>query len=91
MVILKQIKRKNQLTIPSAILKRIGVKAGDYVAVEDSNGRIILNPRRIEERGLDDSDWEKLDKLVRQQKKKRQYNRFANFDDAIKSLKIKKE
>ena len=91
MVILRQLKKRNQLTLPSAILKRIGIREGDYVAIEDRDGRIILNPREVEERGLDEAEWERLDRLVKEQRAKKQYKQFADFDGAIKSLKIKKK
>ena len=39
------ISSKNQITIPARLLREIGLKAGDQVAVEIEDGCLLLHPR----------------------------------------------
>ena len=35
---------RGQITLPAALRKRLGIKAGDFVIVEDRGGEIVLKP-----------------------------------------------
>lgn len=37
---------KNQVTIPVAVLERLGIRSGDELKVEAESGRIVLEPAR---------------------------------------------
>ena len=39
------ISSKNQITLPARLLREIGLKAGDQVAVEIEDGCLLLHPR----------------------------------------------
>jgi len=39
-----RLSRKNQVTIPVAVLAQVGVHPGDELKVEADNGRVVLEP-----------------------------------------------
>ena len=41
-----RLSRKNQVTIPVAVLDRVGLRPGDELRVETEDGRIVLEPER---------------------------------------------
>ncbi|MEW6189667.1 MAG: AbrB/MazE/SpoVT family DNA-binding domain-containing protein [Actinomycetota bacterium] len=61
----RRLSERNTITIPKDILKRIGLKPGDYFEITDDGNRIILTPKIVEDK-FTDEEWEKLEKLARE-------------------------
>ncbi len=61
---LSKLTRGNQITIPKAIVERMGLKTGlDYLNVEYIHGVIQLKPVDVEER-IPKESWEKFKKYA---------------------------
>lgn len=39
-----EIRKKNQITLPSELTKQLGLKEGDMLSIEASNDKILLKP-----------------------------------------------
>lgn len=85
--LLRQIGKRNQLTIPARLLRRMGIQPGEYVALTEDRGKITLLPKSIEDKKLSSQEWKKLERLVSQQVKKRKYTEYKNVNSAKKHLK----
>jgi len=44
---LVRIKRHYQITLPSALRKKLNIDIGDYVEVENKNGDIVMRPVKL--------------------------------------------
>jgi len=60
----RQLSRRNTITIPPKVLKQIGSKPGDFFEIENDGTRIILIPKLIEDR-FTEQEWEKLSELAK--------------------------
>lgn len=66
---LAKLTRGNQITIPKAIIDRLGLKMGrDYVDIEFEEGRVYLKPVDIEER-IPNEAWAKFKKQALKKEK----------------------
>jgi len=45
-----KISTKGQVVLPSAVRRRLGLRAGDALAVDVEDGRIVLSPRNKRQR-----------------------------------------
>ncbi|ACM61614.1 AbrB family transcriptional regulator [Caldicellulosiruptor bescii] len=43
-MVIVEIKKKSQVTIPAQILKKLNLRVGDLLQIEEKDGRIILTP-----------------------------------------------
>ena len=58
---LVKVKEKFQITIPASIRRKLGLKVGDYLELEESEGSIVLRPVAV----IDKRKREALEKLER--------------------------
>ena len=72
---LRQISRRNQLTLPADLLARLGLRPGDWVEVRAEGPSVILRPRVVED-PYTQEDLRALGRLVRRQRKAGQYKEF---------------
>lgn len=56
---LVKVKDKHQITIPAEVRKKLGVKIGDYLLLEEQGDAIVLKPAEVIERGKKEA-WERL-------------------------------
>jgi bifunctional DNA-binding transcriptional regulator/antitoxin component of YhaV-PrlF toxin-antitoxin module len=76
---------RHQLTLPTHVLEAVGVSEDHALfSIEAKDGRIILEPRRLENESLSEESWGQLDHLVQKQVRNRQFN---HYDDAKKAKK----
>ncbi|WP_157099518.1 AbrB/MazE/SpoVT family DNA-binding domain-containing protein [Microbispora sp. ATCC PTA-5024] len=47
-----RISRKNQITLPVALLRKIGLRPGDVVDIADEDGRIVISRHRSRFEGV---------------------------------------
>ena len=62
-----KVSSKNQISLPSEARKRLGIQAGDRLAVEIREGEIVLSrPKPASERlhGLGSEIWQGVDPVV---------------------------
>ncbi len=63
---------RGQITLPSAIRKRIGIKEGGAVIVEDRGNEVVLKPAAVFEVEMYSdkqiAEWEKADRMTRKEK-----------------------
>jgi len=91
-LMLRQISKKRQITLPPEVLKDTGSKPGDYLEVLSEKGKIILIPKTVEDKFLTDEEWDKLDKLVKKQRRQGKYTLYTNAEEAKKhSRKLMKQ
>jgi len=89
---LRQISKKRQITLPPEVLKDSGAKPGDFFEIVSKNGRIILIPKTVEDKFLTDEEWDKLDKLVKEQRRQGKYTLYTDPEEAKKhSRKLMKQ
>ena len=59
---------RGQITLPAAMRKRLGIKAGGVLVVEDRNGELVLRPAAIVELDAYTDEeiarWEREDRLA---------------------------
>jgi bifunctional DNA-binding transcriptional regulator/antitoxin component of YhaV-PrlF toxin-antitoxin module len=67
MKVLRQVNSRNQITLPPKVLKRARICAGDYIEIVGEEGRVVLRPTEISDKGLSDEDWDKLERLVKRE------------------------
>ena len=59
---------RGQITLPADVRKRLGIKAGGVVLLEERNGEVVLRPAavlEIESYSAEDiANWDKADRLT---------------------------
>ena len=59
---------RGQITLPAGVRKRLGIKAGGVVLLEERNGEVVLRPAAVLEiENYSDEDiasWDKEDRLT---------------------------
>ncbi len=76
----RQLSEKRQITLPPKVLKDIGAEPGQFFEIRTEGRQLILMPMVLEVRKKSEYDWEALDRLVKNEKKKAKT--FKNAVDA---------
>ena len=74
-----KVKTKGQVTLPTALRLRIGLKVGDLLRVNEEKGKIVLTPQTIIDRRLADA--------LADVKAGHTYGPFNTADEMIKDMK----
>lgn len=87
--LIRPIGKKNQVTIPSQLLKRLGLRPGDFVNFIQEGKVILLKPVEVVEK---EEVWTKeeldaMETLFKEQRCKKEYLRFSDSQSALKYLK----
>lgn len=85
-----QIRKNFQITLPARLRKKLGLKVGDLVEVEDSKEGLILKPKRainIDQTWFWEEKWLKGEAEAQKDIEKGQVKKFENVEDLIKELK----
>lgn len=87
--LIRAIGRRNQVTLPPELLKRLKIKPGDLVDFEPRDEGILIKPVEIvkKEESWQEADLDALEKLIEKQVRKGQYIEFDSSKKAIGSLK----
>lgn len=68
------VSNRGQVTLPAAIRKRLGIKGGDVVILEDRGGEIVLKPGVVIELDIYDDEqiaqWDADDRLEDDERKR---------------------
>jgi len=85
MAALRQIGKRNQLTLPAEVLASLGLRPGDWVEVRAEGTGVVLRPKPVED-PYTEQDLEELDHLVCRQRKAGQYRDFKTSSAALRHL-----
>ena len=84
---LTKLKTKNQITIPSSVIKRMGLKLNEYFVVEIRSNFICLTPVHVEPK-YSAAELKGIDKIVHKQMGKgKSYRAGPEFSGYLKGLK----
>lgn len=87
---LTQLRPKNQITLPSAIVKKLGLHSGDYIDITAKPDRAIIKPKVVVDKNQAwfwTEEWQKGEKEADQDiKAGRVSKEFDTAEDAIKNL-----
>lgn len=83
---LLRVSDRHQITLPPMVLRDVGISEGTYLSVTAKNGKIILEPKRLEAEPLAEKDVELLDKLVKRELKAGRSTQYPNPKAARKHL-----
>lgn len=66
------ISARGQVTLPEPLRRKLGLKGGDLLALEDREGRIVLKPQAVFERYEDDQieQWDVEDQLDSEERRR---------------------
>ena len=64
-----KLKAKNQLTLPAAVIKRLGLKPNEFFTVDVEKNYIKLTPVMLEPR-YSSTELEAIDRIVEKEKEK---------------------
>lgn len=63
---------RGQITLPAALRKRLGIKEGDVVILEERGNEVLLKPGAVFEIGVfgegEIADWDKADELSEEER-----------------------
>ena len=85
-----QIRKNFQITLPARLRKRLGLKVGDLIEVEDGKEGIILKPKRainVDQAWFWEEKWLEGEKEAQNDIEKGRVKEFKNVEDLIKELK----
>lgn len=87
--LIRPIGRRNQVTLPAELLKRLSLKPGDLVDFEPREEGILLRPVAIvkKEEAWHEEDLDAIEELIEKQVRKGQYLEFDSSKKAIGALK----
>ncbi|MBF0478388.1 MAG: hypothetical protein HQL26_02795 [Candidatus Omnitrophica bacterium] len=81
-----KLKAKNQLTIPTSVIKRMGLKPHELFTIDVEKGYIKLTPVTVEPRYAPD-ELQAIDVLVEEQKSKgKKFKAGKEFADYLKHI-----
>jgi AbrB family looped-hinge helix DNA binding protein len=76
-----RVKEKYQVTLPSKVREALGVEIGDFLEAEAEKGRIVLKPKALVDKGIDEA--------LEDVKAGRVYGPFDTAEETMKFLKQK--
>jgi len=91
----RPIGKRNQVTIPHQLLKRLGLHPGDFVNFVQEEKGILLKPVEVveKEEAWAKEDLDAMERLFKEQKHKKEYVSFSDTKSALSYLRksIKKK
>ena len=81
---LRTVNERRQITLPPKIMKRVGVKIGDYLEIKPDKDRIVLIPKSIEDKFLSRTEWKKLEELVKKEHSQKKFTSYTQPNKAKK-------
>jgi len=81
---LRRINERRQITLPPQIMENSGVKIGDYLEVRPEESKIILVPKSVEDKFLNEKEWQKLEKMVKKQRSQKKFTLYCKAEEAKK-------
>jgi AbrB family looped-hinge helix DNA binding protein len=86
---LVEIKQKSQVTIPAELLRKMNLKTGDKLEIEEIDGRLVITPVAVIPRDqlwLYSSSWQEDERIAEQQIREGKVSLAKNKDALLKGL-----
>ena len=87
--VLVEIKQKSQVTIPSLLAKRLDLKPGDMLDVEERDGCLVLTPIAVIPRDqlwFYTKEWQADERKVDRQVREGRVRKAKSVDELLKGL-----
>ena len=84
-----QVRRNFQITLPSAIRKRLGLKVGDILKTTLEKGKIVISPAKTidaEQSWFWAKEWQEAEKEAEEDIKSGRVKKFKNVQELIANL-----
>jgi len=84
-----QVRRNFQITLPSVIRKRLGLKVGDILKTTLEKGKIVISPAKTidaEQSWFWTGEWQEAEKEAEEDIKSGRVKKFKNVQELIKDL-----
>lgn len=84
-----QVRRNFQITLPSAIRKRLGLKVGDILKTTLKEGKIVISPAKTidaEQAWFWAKEWQEAEKEAEEDIKSGRVKKFKNVQELINDL-----
>jgi len=90
---LVDLKQKSQVTIPKDFVKKLNLKVGDKLDVEEENGKLVITPVVVvpkDQAWFYSPEWQKNEVETDKQKKEGKIHRASNKEELFEKLGLNK-
>jgi antitoxin MazE len=90
---LVDLKQKSQVTIPKGIVKKLNLKVGDKLDIEEEDGRLVITPVVVvpkDQAWFYGAEWQKKELEVDRQKKEGKIQKASNKEELFEKLGLDK-
>jgi AbrB family looped-hinge helix DNA binding protein len=90
---LVDLKQKSQVTIPKRLVKKLNLKAGDKLEIEEEAGRLVITPVIIiprDQAWFHSQGWQKKEEEVDRQKEEGRISKASSKEELFEKLGLDK-
>lgn len=90
---LVDLKQKSQVTIPRGLVKKLSLKVGDKLQIEEQNGRLIITPVVIvpkDQAWFYSPEWQESEREIDRQKEDERIHKASNKEELFNKLGLDK-
>jgi len=90
---LVDLKQKSQVTIPKGFVKRLNLKVGDKLEVEEEGGKLVITPVVVvpkDQAWFYSPEWQEREREVERQKEEGKIHKASNKQELFKKLGLDK-
>jgi bifunctional DNA-binding transcriptional regulator/antitoxin component of YhaV-PrlF toxin-antitoxin module len=90
---LVNLKQKSQFTIPKGFVKRLKLRIGDKLEIEEMEGKLVITPVVVvpkDQAWFYSPEWQKKEQEVDRQKKEGRIHKASNKKELFKKLGLDK-
>jgi AbrB family looped-hinge helix DNA binding protein len=90
---LVDLKQKSQVTIPKRLVKKLNLKAGDKLEIEEDAGRLVITPVIIiprDQAWFHSREWQKEEEEVDRQKEEGRISKVSSKKELFEKLGLDK-
>ena len=90
---LVDLKQKSQVTIPKRLVKKLNLKAGDKLEIEEEAGRLVITPVIIiprDQAWFHSQEWQKKEDEADRQKKEGRIHKATSKEELFEKLGLDK-
>ncbi len=90
---LVDLKQKSQVTIPKGFVKKLNLKVGDKLEIEEEDGKLVITPVVVvpkDQAWFYSPEWQKKEQEVDRQKRKGKIHKASSKQELFKKLGLDK-
>lgn len=90
---LVDLKQKSQVTIPRGLVKKLNLKVGDKLEIEERNGRLIITPVVVvpkDQAWFYNPEWQEEEREVDRQKAEGKLHKASGKEELFDNLGLEK-